>query len=112
MLLRSLILLLACMNLGVAAWWAVHREPQAVSLPVNEPGISTLSLLSEVDSSRLEAAAQSQAASNAPAITADAVCQSIGPFESAEALRSAMDSLLPKVERIQYPGASSNPSTP
>ena len=27
MLLRSLVLLLACMNLGVAAWWAAHREP-------------------------------------------------------------------------------------
>src|SRR5205085_6028192 len=30
------------------------------------------------------------------------VCQSIGPFESTDALRRAMDALLLKVERIQY----------
>jgi hypothetical protein len=101
MLLRSLILLLACMNLGVAAWWAAHREPPRVLLPVNEPGIASLTLLAEVDRASLAAAA-TQAAATAPAISADAVCQSIGPFQSAESLRAAMDILLPKVERIQY----------
>jgi hypothetical protein len=100
MLLRSLILLLACMNVGVATWWALHREPQQAALPVNEPGISSLTLLSEVDRGSLAAATQS--AANAPAISADAICQSIGPFASAESLRAAMDALLPKVERIQY----------
>ncbi|MEO8161422.1 MAG: SPOR domain-containing protein, partial [Arenimonas sp.] len=72
-----------------------------VVLPINEPDIASLSLLSETDGGALAAAA-AQAAASAPAVSADAVCQSIGPFESSEALRLAMDALLPKVERIQY----------
>ena len=100
MLLRALILLLACMNLGVAAWWLLHHEAQARPLPANEPGIASLTLYSESDRARLPVPA---AATNAaPALSTDAVCQSIGPFETSAALRRAMDALLPKVERIQY----------
>ena len=100
MLLRALIVLLACMNIGVASWWLVHRDAQARPLPANEPGIASLTLYSESDH-----AAESLAPATsvtAPALSAGAVCQSLGPFETAATLRTAMDKLLPKVERIQF----------
>jgi len=99
MLLRALILLLVCMNLGVAGWWLLHREAQARPLPVNEPGIATLTLYSEAGRG---AAQRASSAASAPAVSADAVCQSLGPFETAQSLRGAMDALLTKVERIQF----------
>ena len=101
MLLRALVLLLACMNLGVALWWAAHREPPARVLPANEPDIASLTLLSESDRAQLGADAPVPEATPAP-LSDGAVCQSLGPFESSDALRRAMDALLPKVERIQY----------
>jgi hypothetical protein len=100
MLLRALLLLLACMNLGVGAWWMFHHETQARPLPAIEPGIASLTLYSESDRAAL--AVPEVAANAAPALTGDAVCQSIGPFETSVALRRAMDALLPKVERIQF----------
>jgi hypothetical protein len=101
MLLRSLVLLLACMNVGVAAWWAAHREPAPRALPASEPDIASLTLLSESDGAQLQANAAAPESTPAP-LAQDAVCQSLGPFESSESLRRAMDALLPKVERIQY----------
>lgn len=101
MLLRALILLLACMNIGVATWWAVHRAPVARALPATEPGISSLTLLSESDRTRLADSAPDAPAGPAP-LPEGAVCQSVGPFENAESLRRAMDALLPRVERIQF----------
>jgi len=98
MLLRSLILLLVCMNVGVSAWWLLHSEAQARPLPVNEPGISSLTLYSESDHTALPV----QAPEVSTALSADAVCQSLGPFDTPSALRSAMDALSPKVERIQF----------
>jgi hypothetical protein len=100
MLLRALILLLACMNLGVAAWWMFHHEAQARPLPSVEPGIASLTLYSESD--RAKVPVPEVATNAAPALPADAVCQSIGPFETSVSLRRAMDALLPKVERIQF----------
>src|SRR6185503_828246 len=67
----------------------------------NEPEIASLTLLAESDAARLQANA-AVPANTPPPLTQDAVCQSVGPFESADALRRAMDALLPKVERIQY----------
>jgi hypothetical protein len=101
MLLRSLILLLACMNIGVAAWWAAHREPPLRPLPANEPDIPSLTLLAESDRARLAASAPVAEPAPAP-LSEGAVCQSLGPFEDAASLRRAMDALLPKVERIQF----------
>ena len=49
-MLRAVILLLVCMNLGVAAWWTMHRDAPTVRLPANERGVATLKLLSEVES--------------------------------------------------------------
>ena len=101
MLLRSLILLLACMNIGVAAWWAAHREAPVRPLPANEPDIPSLTLLAESDRARLAASAPLPEAAPAP-LSEGAVCQSLGPFEDSASLRRAMDALLPKVERIQF----------
>ena len=98
MLLRALIVLLACMNLGVAGWWALHQEAATRPLPASEPGVATLTLYSEADHASLPQAR----AAEAPALPADAVCQSLGPFETAPELRKAMDALLTKVERIQF----------
>jgi hypothetical protein len=100
MLLRALIVLLACMNIGVASWWLLHHEAHARMLPVNEPGIASLTLYSESDHAAESLAPA--ASSAAPSLSADAVCQSLGPFETSASLRKAMDALLPKVERIQF----------
>jgi hypothetical protein len=102
MFLRALILLLACMNIGVASWWLLHHEAQARPLPANEPGIATLTLYSESDRTAEPLAPAAAATITAPAVSVGAVCQSLGPFESAASLRKAMDALLPKVERIQF----------
>jgi len=101
MWLRALILLLACMNIGVATWWLVHTDVQARPLPANEPDIATLTLYSESDAASALASTPMETPS-APPLAADAVCQSLGPFETSAGLRKAMDALMPKVERIQF----------
>lgn len=100
MLQRALLLLLLCMNLGVAAWWAGHRDPAPAALPALDPNVPRLRLLSEVEKRPVADAAE---LSEAPALLdANAVCLSLGPFETPADLRQAMDALLPKVERIQF----------
>lgn len=101
MLLRALLLLLLCMNLGVAAWWLGHRDPPAPAPTATEPGIPSLRLLSEVERRPADEAAAELAEAPAP-LSANARCLSLGPFETPAALRAAMDRLLPKVERIQF----------
>ena len=100
MLQRALLLLLLCMNLGVAAWWAGHSDPVPPALPAMDANVPRLRLLSEVEKHPAPDAAE---LSEAPALLdADAVCLSLGPFETPADLRQAMDVLLPKVERIQF----------
>ena len=100
MLLRALILLLLCMNLGVAAWWIASDDQPAPPLPPGDPGVATLKLLSEVEQLPVPEAAE---LSEAPAtLGADAVCLSLGPFATPAQLRIAMNRLLPRVERIQF----------
>jgi hypothetical protein len=98
--LRALLLLLACMNLGVGLWWALHVEPEYEPLPTSEPGIGSLTLVRETERSPLPAAAELDAA---PEPLADMpVCLSLGPFETPADLRSAMGRLMPRVGRIQF----------
>lgn len=100
MLLRALILLLLCMNIGVAAWWLASDAKPEPPAPAGEPGVATLRLLSEVERLPAPEAAES---SEAPALlAADAVCLSLGPFTTPAQLRAAMNRLLPQVERIQF----------
>jgi hypothetical protein len=100
-MLRALLLLLLCMNLGVAAWWAAHREPAPPAVAATEPGVPALRLLSEVESRPAGEAAAELAEAPAP-LSPDARCLSLGPFETPADLRGAMDRLLPRVERIQF----------
>ncbi len=100
MLLRSLLLLLVCMNLGVALWWATHAETRPAPSAAMEKGVASLTLLSEMERRSPDEAAE---LSTAPEeADPNQVCLSIGPFETQSALRRAMNSLLPRVERIQF----------
>jgi hypothetical protein len=99
-MLRAVLLLLACMNVGVGLWWAFHRDPPHEPLPTLEPGVSGLVLLRETERSPLPAAAELAAA---PEPLADMpVCLSIGPFETPAELRAAMGRLMPEVGRVQF----------
>lgn len=100
MLLRALILLLLCMNIGVAIWWAAHRDPPIAAPSKTEVGTSSLVLLSESERLPVDDAAE---LSSAPEVLSpNSVCLSLGPFSTPADLRRAMNVLLPKVERIQY----------
>jgi hypothetical protein len=99
--LRAVILLLVCMNLGVASWWLWHRDAPMPRLPATERGIASLKLLSEVESPPTAQAADEMSA--APdALNAAAYCLSLGPFQTPADLRHAMNLLIPLVSRIQY----------
>ena len=100
-MLRALIVLLVCMNLGVGAWWAFHREPPPPDLPATERGIASLELLSEAERrGQLEGVAELNVA---PEPLSDfPLCQSLGPFTTPADLRRAMDRLTPLVGRIQF----------
>ena len=101
MVLRALLLLLLCMNLGVAAWWLGHREPVEAAMPATDRGIPPLRLLAEMERSAPGESAAELAEAPVP-LAADARCLALGPFESPAQLRVAMDRLLPRVERIQF----------
>jgi hypothetical protein len=100
MLLRALIVLLLCMNIGVAIWWAAHREPTIPVLPATEPGVASLTLLSESERKPVADAAEMTTAPEA--LSPQSVCLSLGPFSTPADLRRAMNTLMPQVERIQY----------
>jgi hypothetical protein len=101
MLLRVLVVLLLCMNLAVAAWWALHDAPAPEPPPpATDPGVASLVLLSE--SPRPPPAASAELSTDPGPLPAGSACLSLGPFETAEALRGAMNLLLPRVDRIQY----------
>lgn len=100
MLLRVLVVLLACMNLGVGLWWALHADPVPTPSRSSDPGVGPLVLLSESPRPPVADAAE---LSTAPELLAEgSTCLGIGPFTDAGALRAAMNRLLPRVERIQF----------
>ena len=99
-LLRAVLLLLVCMNLGVGAWWALHREPTPQSLPALEPGVASLTLLRESEHAQLTEAAELDAAPDP--LEGMTTCLSLGPFETPADLRLAMGKLMPHAGRIQF----------
>ena len=101
-MLRSLILLLLCMNLGVAAWWGLHTPAPVRVLPASEPGVSSLTLLSESERRTQPAAPAAELAAAPEQIGASTACQSIGPFATPADLRRAINTLTPRVIRIQF----------
>ncbi|MFC4726780.1 SPOR domain-containing protein [Coralloluteibacterium thermophilus] len=99
MLVRSLVVLLVVMNLGAAAWWALHRADAAAPLPP-ERAAPRLVLLSEAERSRHLPEAEASAAPEP--IEASPVCLSLGPLQTPADMRRVMDTLSPGVGRIQY----------
>lgn len=113
MTLRASIVLLAVLNLGVAAWWLLR--PEAVPAPVVEApsGIARLQLLSErvgPAPAPVETAATKPDESQAPAPPATAAaqapaeaerCYSFGPFADAAALTTAQAALRPGALRLR-----------
>lgn len=100
-MLRGILLLLVCMNLGVAAWWTLHREAPVPRLPANERGVATLKLLSETEAPPAAQAVDELNAAPDP-LGAAAYCLSLGPFQTPSDLRHAMNLLMPQVSRIQF----------
>jgi len=113
MTLRASIVLLAVLNLGVAAWWLLR--PEAVPAPVVEApsGIARLQLLSErvgPAPAPVEATAaqpdvtETPTPPAAPAAAAPAVaerCYRFGPFADAAALATAQVALRPGALRLR-----------
>jgi len=101
-MLRSLILLLVCMNLGVAAWWGLHRDAAPTTLPATDNGVSSLTLLSESERRAPPTTPTAELAAAPEVLASNAVCQGIGPFATPADLRHAMNVLTPRVNRIQF----------
>lgn len=114
MTLRASIVLLAVLNLGVAAWWLLR--PEAVPPPIVEApsGIARLQLLSErvgPAPAPVEATAAAKPdeskAPTPPAAATVAVpvaverCYSLGPFADAAALAAAQSALRPGALRLR-----------
>lgn len=100
MILRGLVVLLVCLNLGVAAWWLLHREPAPLAPPMLEQGVGNLVLLGESEPTptpdEMDVGAVPVPLPDAP------VCLSLGPFGTPAELRAAMGVLTPRVARIQF----------
>ncbi len=100
MMSRALVVLLVCLNLGVAAWWWQHRVPAPVAPPAADAGVGSLVLLGEAEPVPTGDQAELGAV---PALMPDApACLSLGPFGTPAELRAAMNALTPAVGRIQY----------
>jgi hypothetical protein len=100
MILRSLVVLLVCLNLGVGAWWLLRRDPVPVPPPPLEAGTGSLVLLGEAEAPPAPDDAEVGAV---PVPLADApVCLSLGPFATPADLRAAMNAMTPHVGRIQF----------
>lgn len=100
MILRALVVLLACMNLGVAAWWLLRPAPAPVAPPAVEAGVASLVLLREAEPPPPPDAVE-MGAVPVP-VPARPVCLSVGPFATPADLRAAMSALTPLVASIQY----------
>ena len=95
---RVCAVLLLSMNLGVAAWWAWHPHLRPSRLPVTDPGVAALVMLSES-----EAPLPVREVEPGPGITGEfSQCMSLGPFATPADLRKALNLLTPRVGRIQF----------
>ncbi len=96
MLIRSLIVFLLVLNLGVAAWWMFHAPAPPAPGPALPLGVARLQLASEV-------AADAGAGPGAPAATTPdtqvAQCVGFGPYEDGEVV-AARNVLEPRVLRL------------
>lgn len=97
MLIRALIVLLAILNLGIAAWWLTRTDAVEPSPPPEPAGAPRLQLLDEAPQGHVAAAAtesvamDSSATGNASAkpIAAPSLCYALGPFDDAAVASAA-----------------------
>jgi len=111
MLVRALIVLLAMLNLGAAAWW-IARDPLPPPAPVQlPPGVARLQLVDEGARAPAPPPAPSAGIAAAPAPSTTAVasdvtappapqCFSFGPFASKGAGSAAAAKLAPLVQHV------------
>ncbi|MBF6024984.1 SPOR domain-containing protein [Lysobacter niastensis] len=104
MFVRALVILLLVLNLGVAAWWALH-SPRPAPAPEALPlGVAKLQLLSEAGPRPRAVVASAPAAPEMPASTeaassAPMQCFSLGPFADGAAATAARAKLQAQVSR-------------
>ncbi|QDH71112.1 hypothetical protein [Marilutibacter alkalisoli] len=91
MLIRALIVFLAVLNLGVAAWWIFRSDPAPAASEPLPLGVARLQLVSEVAPGELPVAEEN---ADAPLR-----CFSFGPFDN-DTAAVARSALGPLVERI------------
>lgn len=114
MTLRASIVLLAVLNLGVAAWWLLRPDTAPAAVVEAPSGVARLQLLSErvgraPETVEATAAAKPDAseAPEPPAAAAPAApatverCYSFGPFADAAALATAQAALRPGALRLR-----------
>jgi len=111
MTLRASIVLLAVLNLGVAAWWLLRPDAPPATVAETPSGIARLQLLSERPGPRpAPVPAPSDTTVAAETGTADAAptppaaverCYSFGPFADAAALAAGQAALRPGALRLR-----------
>jgi hypothetical protein len=112
MTMRALIVLLAVLNLGVAAWWLFRPEPAPVAAEAAPSAVARLQLASERPGLRPAPAPQiptpdpapGDNAAVEPAATEPAAaerCLRFGPFADAAALDAARAALAPRALRLR-----------
>lgn len=100
MILRSIVVLLVCLNLGVGLWWLMRSDPESVPPPALETGTGSLVLLGEAE---LPPPSDAAEVGGVPVPLPDTpACHSLGPFATPAELRVAMNALTPHVGRIQF----------
>ena len=109
MTLRALIVLLAVLNLGVAAWWLLRTDAAPAPVENAPSGIARLQLVSERPGARPAPAVRNTAPAPKPVAAATETqpsvaperCVSIGPFADADALAVAQTALRPNALRLR-----------
>jgi cell division septation protein DedD len=107
--LRALIVLLAVLNLGVAAWWLFRPDAAPTAVETAPSGIARLQLLSErpmkPSASAVEATVpaleDTSATAQADPPAAPERCFRFGPFADADALAAAQAALRPGALRVR-----------
>lgn len=100
MLARVVLLILLCMNLGVALWWGLRPQLAPPPAALTEPDVPSLRLLSEL--APPQGVAEVADVPFDPGPGTEELCLSIGPFLTQVDLRRAVGLLSPQVNRIQF----------
>ncbi|MBS0591001.1 MAG: SPOR domain-containing protein [Proteobacteria bacterium] len=101
MFVRVLFLILLALDIGAACWLYFAPRAPVAPVPVTDPGVAKLVLLSETDRGTPDAATPSMPPK--PDIDPKTeTCLSIGAFTTQADVRAAMKALTPFVARIQF----------